>query len=223
METMTSTAPDRTSHRLSDDAFNALFTEARTHSAWLDRPVEDDLLHQLYELMKWGPTSANCCPVRILFLRTRKAKERLRAALQPTNVDKTMKAPVTAIIAHDSKFYETLPRLFPAMPSMKDMFAKSPELAASTAIRNGTLQGAYFILAARSLGLDCGPMSGFDNTKVDQEFFPAPVGEASPAEGGFIAAGAVKSNFLCNLGYGDTAKLRPRGPRLEFGEACQLL
>jgi 3-hydroxypropanoate dehydrogenase len=223
MKAMTSTAPDGTSHRLNDDAFNALFTEARTHSAWLDRPVEDDLLYQLYELMKWGPTSANCCPVRILFLRSRKAKERLRGALQPTNVDKTMKAPVTAIIAYDSKFYELLPRLFPAMPTMKEMFVKSPELAASTAIRNGTLQGAYFILAARSLGLDCGPMSGFDNAKVDQEFFPAPVREAAGAERAFIAAGAVKSNFLCNLGYGDAAKLYPRGPRLEFGEACQLL
>jgi len=223
MESMTSTATDGTSNRLSDDALDALFTEARTHSAWLDRPVEDDLLHQLYELMKWGPTSANCCPVRILFLRTRKAKERLRPALQPTNVDKTMKAPVTAIIAYDSKFYETLPRLFPAMPSMKEMFAKSPELAASTAIRNGTLQGAYFILAARSLGLDCGPMSGFDNAKVDQEFFAPEEREIASANGEFIAAGAVKSNFLCNLGYGDTAKLYPRGPRLEFSEACQLL
>ena len=223
MEAMTSTAPESTSLRLSDDTLKALFTEARTHSAWLDRPVEDDLLHQLYELMKWGPTSANCCPVRILFLRTPKAKERLRAALQPTNIDKTMKAPVTAIIAYDSKFYETLPRLFPAMPSMKEMFAKAPELAASTAFRNGTLQGAYFILAARSLGLDCGPMSGFDNAKVDEEFFPAPVRAAAAADGGFIAAGAVKSNFLCNIGYGDTARLHPRGPRLEFGEACQLL
>ena len=223
MNAMTSTAPDAASHALSDNAFNALFTEARTHSAWLDRPVGDDLLHQLYELMKWGPTSANCCPVRIVFLRTQGAKERLRAALQPTNIDKTMNAPVTAIIAYDSKFYETLPRLFPAMPSMKEMFVKSPELAASTAVRNGTLQGGYFMLAARSLGLDCGPMSGFDNAKVDQEFFPAPVRGAVVAKGGFIAAGAVRSNFLCNLGYGDTAKLRPRGPRLEFDEACQLL
>jgi 3-hydroxypropanoate dehydrogenase len=223
METMTSLAPEGTGHRLSDDAINVLFTEARTHNGWLDRPVEDDLLHQLYELMKWGPTSANCCPVRILFLRTRKAKERLRAALQPTNVEKTMKAPVTAIIAYDSSFYETLPRLFPAMPTMKEMFEKSPELAASTAFRNGTLQGAYFILAARSLGLDCGPMSGFDNAKVDQEFFPAPARKSVSAKGEFIAAGAVKSNFLCNLGYGDAAALRPRGPRLEFAEACQLL
>jgi 3-hydroxypropanoate dehydrogenase len=185
--------------------------------------VGDDLLHELYELMKWGPTSANCCPVRILFLRTREAKERLRPALMPANVEKTMKAPVTAIIAYDSKFYETLPRLFPQATAMKDLFAKSAELAASTAFRNGTLQGAYFILAARSLGLDCGPMSGFDNEKVDREFFPAREGEPAAANGKFIAAGAVKSNFLCNLGHGDGAKLHPRGPRLEFGEACRLL
>ncbi len=222
MSTIISTALDASSHRLSDESLDALFINARTHSAWLDRPVEDGILHQLYDLMKWGPTSANCCPIRILFLRSQKAKERLRAALQPTNVDKTMKAPVTAILAYDSKFYETLPRLFPAMPTMKEMFAKSPELAAATAFRNGTLQGAYFMLAARSLGLDCGPMSGFDNAKVDQEFFSAPEAGGA-ADGGFIAAGAVKSNFLCNLGYGDSAKLRPRGPRLEFGEACQLL
>jgi 3-hydroxypropanoate dehydrogenase len=223
MSAMISAALGADSHRLSDESLDALFVEARTHSAWLERPVEDGILHQLYDLMKWGPTSANCCPIRILFLRTLKAKERLRAALQPTNVDKTMKAPVTAILAYDSKFYEALPRLFPAMPTMKEMFAKAPELAATTAFRNGTLQGAYFMLAARSLGLDCGPMSGFDNAKVDQEFFPAPGPGPSAADGGFIAAGAVKSNFLCNLGYGDTAKLRPRGPRLEFGEACQLL
>ena len=219
---MISTAPAPTSHLLNDDALNELFREARTHSAWLDRLIEDDLLHQLYDLMKWGPTSANCCPVRILFLRTKPAKERLRPALSPGNVDKTMKAPVTAILAYDSKFYEQLPRLFPAMPTMKDMFVASAELADTTALRNGSLQGAYFMLAARSLGLDCGPMSGFDNAKVDQEFFPFPAPWAKP-EGGFIAAGAVKSNFLCNLGYGDAEKLHPRGPRLEFDEACQLL
>jgi 3-hydroxypropanoate dehydrogenase len=220
--TMIATAPDPTSHVLNDDALNVLFREARTHNVWLDRLVEDDLLHQLYDLMKWGPTSANCCPVRVLFLRTRPAKERLRPALSPGNVDKTMKAPVTAILAYDSKFYEQLPRLFPAAPGMKDMFVSSSELAATTALRNGSLQGAYFMLAARSLGLDCGPMSGFDNAKVDQEFFPAPVAWTN-ADGGFIAAGAVKSNFLCNLGYGDAAKLFPRGPRLAFDEACQLL
>jgi 3-hydroxypropanoate dehydrogenase len=219
---MSSTAAEPTSHALNDDALNVLFREARTYSAWLDRLVEDDVLLQLYDLMKWGPTSANCCPARILFLRTKPAKERLRPALMPANVDKTMKAPVTAIIAYDSKFYEQLPRLFPAAPAMKEMFVSSAELAATTAMRNGSLQGAYFLLAARSLGLDCGPMSGFDNAKVDQEFFSTSA--AWPhAEGGFIAAGPVKSNFLCNLGYGDATKLHPRGPRLEFGEACQLL
>ena len=220
---MISPAPDPTRHRLNDDACNVLFREARTHSAWLDRPVEDDLLHQLYDLMKWGPTSANCCPARILFLRTRPAKERLRPALSPGNVDKTMKAPVTAILAYDSKFYEQLPRLFAAVPTMKDMFVQSSELAATTALRNGSLQSAYFMLAARSLGLDCGPMSGFDNAKVDQEFFPVPAPWTGATRGGFIAAGAVKSNFLCNLGHGDATKLHPRGPRLEFDEACQLL
>jgi 3-hydroxypropanoate dehydrogenase len=220
---MSPAAPQTASRRLSDDALGVLFTEARTHNGWLDQPVEDDLLHELYDLMKWGPTSANCCPARVLFLRTPESKERLKAALQPTNVEKTMQAPVTAIIAYDCGFYETLPRLFPAMPSIKDMFVRSPEMAAATAMRNGSLQGAYFMLAARSLGLDCGPMSGFDNAKVDQMFFPAPDPVADVVKGGFISSGTVKSNFLCNLGYGDRAKLRPRGPRLEFKEACQLL
>lgn len=220
---MISTTPDRPDHALNEDGRDLLFRGARTHNAWLDRPIEDELLLQLYDLMKWGPTSANCCPVRILFLRTQSAKERLRPALMPTNVAKTMKAPVTAIIAYDSKFYEQLPRLFPAVPAMKEMFEKSPELAASTAVRNGDLQGAYFIFAARALGLDCGPMSGFDNAKVDQEFFPVPTSWAGTAQGSFLAAGPVKSNFLCNLGYGDATMLHPRGPRLEFGEACQLL
>jgi 3-hydroxypropanoate dehydrogenase len=221
--TMTSMTLDRTTHPLNDDALNIVFTEARTHSAWLDRPVEDGLLNQIYDLMKWGPTSANCCPVRILFLRSKSAKERLRPALQPTNVEKTMKAPVTAVIAYDTKFYDLLPRLFPAMPGAKEMFSKSQELSDSTAMRNGSLQGAYFMLAARSLGLDCGPMSGFDNAKVDQEFFPAGSPRNGATSGGFIAAGSIKSNFLCNLGYGDATKLHPRGPRLDFGEACQLL
>jgi 3-hydroxypropanoate dehydrogenase len=220
---MISTATDQTGVRLSERDFDVLFRQARTHSAWLDRPVEDSLLHQLYDLMKWGPTSANCCPARIVFLRTPAAKERLRPALQAGNVDKTMQAPVVAIIAYDSKFYEQLPRLFPAMPTMKDMFVKSPELAASTAMRNGSLQGAYFMIAARSLGLDCGPMSGFDNAKVDQEFFAAPASGGTATSGTFIAGGPVKSNFLCNLGYGDAAKLHPRGPRLVFDEACRLL
>jgi 3-hydroxypropanoate dehydrogenase len=193
---------------LTADSLDILFRKARTHRAWLPKPVRDDLLRELYDLMKWGPTSANCCPVRILFLRTPEAKQRLKPTLSPGNVDQTMKAPVTAVIAHDLKFYEQLPRLSPHNPAVRDVFANSPEVAAATAFRNGSLQGGYFILAARSVGLDCGPMSGFDNAKLDAEFFPA---------------GNVKSNFLCNLGYGDPSKLFPRAPRLDFDEACQLL
>lgn len=192
---------------LSSEALDNLFRQARTHISWLDKPVSDDVLRQVYDLMKWGPTSANCTPARILFLRTREAKQRLRPALSPNNVDKTMQAPVTAIVGYDLKFYEHLPRLFPNNPGARGWFVDSPQLAETTAFRNSSLQGGYFILAARALGLDCGPMSGFDNAKVDQEFFPP----------------TVKSNFLCNLGYGDPAKLFPRNPRLEFEEACQLL
>src|SRR5262245_65086378 len=153
-------------HPLNGEALDQLFREARTHNTWLDQPVSDAVLHQLYDLMKWGPTSVNCLPARILFLRTREAKERLRPALSPGNVEKTMKAPVTAILAYDELFYDKLPRLFPRNPAVRELFATSPELAETTAFRNGTLQGGYFILAARSLGLDCGPMSGFDNAKV---------------------------------------------------------
>ncbi len=193
---------------LSSEAQDQLFREARTHNVWLQEPVSDDLLRQIYDLMKWAPTSANSSPARIVFLRTKEAKERLRPALSPLNVDKTMQAPVTAIVAYDLKFYEHLPRLFPMKPDMKNMFSGSAELAQITAFRNGTLQGGYFILAARALGLDCGPMSGFDNAKVDAEFFPS---------------SSMKSNFLCNLGYGDHSKLFPRSPRLDFDEACKLL
>jgi 3-hydroxypropanoate dehydrogenase len=193
---------------LPDESLDILFRKARTHRNWLPKPVSDDLLRELYDLMKWGPTSANCCPARILFLRTPEAKQKLAPALASGNVDNAMQAPVTAIVAYDLKFYDQLPKLFPHNPGMRDLFAKSPELAATTAFRNSSLQGGYFILAARAVGLDCGPMSGFDNAKLDAEFFPA---------------GNVKSNFLCNLGYGDPSKLLPRGPRLEFDEACQLL
>jgi len=196
------------SHKLDDQALDILFRKARTHIFWQDKPVSDDVLRQVYDLMKWGPTSANCSPARILFLRTPEAKERLRHALSPTNVDKTMQAPVTAVIAHDLKFYENLPRLFPNNPAAREWFSGNPKLAEVTSFRNSTLQGGYFILAARAAGLDCGPMSGFDNAKVDAEFF---------------AGTSVKSNFLCNLGYGDAAKLFPRNPRLEFDEACKLL
>lgn len=209
-------------HPLNDAALDQLFREARTYNAWLNQPVSDETLRRLYDLMKWGPTSANCSPARLLFLRTPEAKARLRPALAPGNVDKTMAAPVTAILAYDELFYEQLPRLFSHNPGMRDFFANSPELAESTAFRNGTLQGGYFILAARSLGLDCGPMSGFDNEKVDQEFFPVPMGREDRAPEVWLES-RIKSNFLCNLGYGDPAGLYPRNPRLEFDEACRLL
>jgi len=209
-------------HSLNKEALDQLFREARTYNAWLDKPVDLELLRQLYELMKWGPTSANLAPARIVFLRSREARERLRPALAPGNVEKTMAAPVTAILAYDERFFDLAPRLFPHNPQIRDYFLSSPEVAESNAFRNGTLQGAYFILAARSLGLDCGPMSGFDNAKVDAEFFPAPARlEASAAE--VMPAGRIKSNFLCNLGYGDPTGLHPRLPRLSFEEVCKVL
>ena len=151
------------SNVLNDEGLDLLFRSARTHSAWLDKPVSDDMLYRIYNLMKWGPTSANCCPARFVFLRSKQAKERLRPALSPGNVEKTMLAPVTAVVAYDLRFYEKLPKLFPHNPAMRDRFANTPDLVDATARRNGTLQGAYFMLAARALGLDCGPMSGFDN------------------------------------------------------------
>ena len=189
-------------------ALDLLFRKARSHNGWLDKPVTDDLLRQLYELMKWGPTSANCSPARIVFVRTPANKERVRPALSPNNVEKTMTAPVIAIVAYDSRFYEHLPQLFPRNPQVAELFAGNAALSATTAFRNGTLQGGYFLLAARAVGLDCGPMSGFDNAKIDAEFF---------------SDGRFKSNFLCGLGHGDPAKLHPRSPRLAFEEACTLL
>ena len=207
---------------IDDKAMDVLFREARTHHAWLDRPVADETLRRLYDLMKWGPTSANSMPGRIVFLRTAKAKERLRPALAAGNVEKAMAAPVTAIIAYDLKFYDKLPKLFPHSPAMRDLFASNPDLVTTTARRNSSLQGAYFIMAARAVGLDCGPMSGFDNAKVDEEFF----GRGRECQGcdqEYFPEGHVRSNFLCNVGYGDTSKLFPRGPRLAFEEACSLL
>lgn len=192
---------------LDEKAFDVLFRAAHSQNGWLDRPVNDAQLRQIYELTKWGPTSANCSPMRIVFVRTPSNKERLRPALSPTNLEKTLTAPVIAIVAYDSQFHEHLARLFPRNPGAADRFASDPALAAVTAFRNGTLQGGYFILAARALGLDCAPMSGFDNAKVDAEFFPG---------------GRLKSNFLCCVGYGDPAKINPRGPRLTFEEACTL-
>ena len=207
---------------IDDKAMDVIFREARTHGAWLDRPVTDETLRQVYDLMKWGPTSANAMPARIVLLRTRPAKERLRPARAAGNVAKTMSAPVTAIIAYDLKFYEKLPKLFPHSPAMRDHFASAPQLVEVTAKRNSSLQGAYFIIAARALGLDCGPMSGFDNAKVDEEFFG--VGrECQGCDQEFFPEGHVRSNFLCNIGYGDRSKLFPRGPRLAFEEACSLL
>ena len=195
------------SQPLESQALDVLFREARTYTAWLDRPVPDEKLRELYDLLKWGPTSANSAPARIVFLRTPEAKQRLVPALSPMNVDKTLAAPVTAIVAHDLRFYEQLPKLFPNNPAMQGIFEKAPELASLTALRNSSLQGGYLIMAARSLGLDCGPMSGFDNARVDAEFLGP----------------NVRSNFLCNLGYGDKSKLHPRNPRLDFEEACVLL
>ncbi len=203
-------------------ALDQLFREARSHSAWLDKPVTNDTLMQLYDLMKWGPTSANGSPGRFAFIRSREAKERLRPTLAPGNVEKTMTAPVTVIIAYDLLFFEKLPKLFPHSPAMRDLFADNPQLIEVTAKRNSSLQGAYLIIAARALGLDCGPMSGFDNAKLDEEFFGAGQ-ECEGCEQEFFPSGHVKSNFLCNLGYGDASKLFLRAPRLEFIEACSLL
>ena len=208
--------------RLNDDALDTLFRNARTFNAWLDKPVSDETLHELYDLLKWGPTSANAGPARFVFLRSREAKERLRPALAPANVNKVMTAPVCVIVAYDLKFYDRLPKLFPHNPATQTRYANAPALVEVTARRNSSLQGAYMILAARALGLDCGPLSGFDNAKVDDEFFAA--GQpCAGCEQEFFAEAHVKSNFLCNLGYGDPAKLFARLPRLDFNEACLLL
>ncbi|TCZ57253.1 malonic semialdehyde reductase [Roseicella aquatilis] len=192
-------------HMLDDAARDLLFRAARTHYAWQDRPVPDTRLEELYDLLKWGPTSANCCPARFVFIRTLEGKEKLKPALSPGNVETTMTAPVTCIVAHDRHFFDRLPRLFP-QAEVAGWFAGNEALARETAFRNGTLQGAYLILAARAVGLDAGPMSGFDNARVDQAFF---------------AGTDWTSNFLVNLGYG-TPGVPPRGPRLGFDEACRL-
>lgn len=191
---------------LDDSALDLLFREARTHNGWQDKPVDPALLYQIHDLVKWGPTSANCSPLRVLFLTSHAAKERLRPALSSGNLDKTMSAPVTAILAHDMQFAEHLPRLFPHVDA-RPWFA-NPEVARDTAVRNGTLQAGYFILAARAVGLDCGPMSGFDQGKVNETFFPD---------------GRFKVNFLCNLGYGDAGALFPRSPRFDFVDVCEVI
>ena len=193
---------------LDQNSFDQLFLTARTHNAWQGRPVPDELLQRLYNTFRMGPTSANCCPARIVFVKSMEAREKLMPALAEGNRAKSMAAPVTAIIAYDMKFYEKMEQLFPHVPGVRGWFDKDEQTAFTAAFRNGTLQGAYLIIAARALGLDCGPMSGFDNAMVDQLFF---------------AGTAVKSNFICNLGYGDPSGVHPRSPRLEFDEACSIV
>lgn len=194
---------------LDDAALDLLFRRARTYSAWQDRPVEPELLRRLHALWKMPPTSANCSPQRVLFLASPEAKQRLKPHLIPTNVDKTMAAPVTAVLCYDLEYHEHLPRLFPHTDA-RSWFAGDDkrELRRATAFRNGCLQGAYLIMAARALGLDCGPMSGFDNAGVDRDF---------------LAGTGWRSNFLCNLGYGEPAALHPRSPRFDFDEVCRIL
>ena len=192
---------------ISEEALDQIFRDARTHTAWLPQPVPVELLREAYELARLGPTSANSSPARFVFVTTPEAKKRLKPALSPGNVDKTMAAPVTVIVAWDTEFYDHLPRLFP-QADMRSYFVGNKKLADETAFRNSSLEAAYFILAARSLGLDCGPMSGFDAEKVNAEFFPD---------------GKWKVNMLCNLGYGDPGKLFPRNPRLGFDEAAVVL
>ncbi len=192
---------------MTKNLLDLMFLEARTHTAWLDKPVEESLLHQAYDLAKMGPTSANCCPLRVVFVQSKSAKEKLKLCLDEGNVAKTMAAPVTAVLAYDLEFYNQLPRLFPHVDA-RQWFVGKDTFIQSTAFRNGSLQGAYFILAARAMGLDCGPMSGFNNEALDKAFF---------------ADTTFRSNFLCNLGYGDSSKLFPRSPRLAFDEVCKIL
>jgi 3-hydroxypropanoate dehydrogenase len=197
-----------TSHAVSDEALDIIFRQARTQNKWRDKPVSATHLMAVYDLMRWGPTSANASPARFCFLTTHAAKERLKPHLSPGNRDKTMTAPAVAIIGMDLDFPEYFARLFPNNPNMKDVFTGKEEFTQTFALRNSSLQGAYFIVAARSLGLDCGPMSGFDNDGVDKEFF---------------AGTNIKSNFICAVGHGDPAGVFPRNPRLSFDEACRIL
>lgn len=195
---------------IDDKALGLLFNDARTANGWLAGEVSDAQLRRIFDLMKMGPTAANSQPARFLFLRSAAAKERLRPALSPANIDKTLSAPAVALIAYDTMFHEHLPRIFPHNPAARNWFEGDAARAAreTSAFRNGTLQGAYFIIAARAAGLDCGPMSGFDAAKVDAEFFPD---------------GRFRTNFLCNLGRGDPSKTYSRSPRFAFEEVCQVL
>ncbi|TMJ27755.1 MAG: malonic semialdehyde reductase [Alphaproteobacteria bacterium] len=192
---------------IDSQSLDLILRGARTHNVFQDKPVSDAQLRQIHEIMKWGPTSTNCQPARIVFVRTQEGKDKLRPALSPGNTDKTMAAPITAIIAYDSQFYEHMPRVFPHNPAAQSLYSgeDKKEHALRTAFRNGSLQGAYFIVAVRALGLDAGAMSGFNNALVDQAFFPD---------------GRFKSNFLCNIGYGDHSKLFNQNPRLDFEDVC---
>ena len=193
--------------KLDNNALDTIFRTARTYTAWQDKAVEDATLHDLYELMKWGPTSANCSPLRVIFVKSPAQKEALKPHLDAGNVEKTMKAPVTAILALDKKFYEYMPKLFPHADAKSWFVGNQPKID-ETAFRNGTLQAGYLIVAARALGLDCGPMSGFNKEGVKNEFFKDQ---------------EIEVNFLCNLGYGDPSTLYPRGPRLAFDEVCKIV
>ena len=195
-------------HAVSDAALDTIFREAHTQNKWTDKPVSPALLMAVYDLMRLAPTAANTSPARIVFVTSDEAKARLKPILAEGNREKTMTAPAIALIGHDLDFYEKLPKLFPNNPKMKDNFAGKPELIQTVAFRNGSLQGAYFILAARALGLDCAPMSGFNNDALDKEFF---------------AGTNIKSNFICAVGHGDPTGVFPRNPRLSFDEACKIV
>jgi len=193
---------------LDDLSLDLMFRKARSHNAWHDKPVSDETLHELYELMKWGPTASNSCPARITFVKSDQAKEKLVPCLMPNNENKVRTAPAIAIISNDMKFYEQMPKLMPFRPDANKMFIEKPEMVQPFAARNGSLQGAYLIFAARAIGLDAGPMSGFKNPEVDEAFFKGT---------------DIKSNFLCALGYADETGIFQRLPRLEFEEACQII
>ncbi|MEN7341920.1 MAG: malonic semialdehyde reductase [Pseudomonadota bacterium] len=193
---------------ISQQAQDTILGQARTHFQWQDKAVPEALLREVYDLAKMGATSANCSPARFVFVTTDEGRERIKPHLIPSNVEKTMSAPVTVIIGYDLKFYDRVPELFPHAPEAREWFNGSDEIILANAVRNGTLQGAYFMLAARAKGLDCGPMSGYDPIGLDAEIWPD---------------GQCRSNFLCNLGYGDASALHPRLPRLDFADACEVI
>ena len=193
---------------VNDQAFDVLFRDARSQNMWRDEPVASDKLRALYDVMKWGPTSANCFPMRTVFVVSQDEKDRLATMVLEGNIEKVAKAAAVAIIGYDLEFYELIPQLFPHAPEAREWFSEDEEVALTTAFRNGTLQGAYLMMAARGLGLDCGPMSGFDNAAVDAAFF---------------AGTRIKSNFLCALGSGDPEALFPRSPRPAFDDVCKIL